>query len=99
MIRLELREASGQGLGEAVGANGAKTVLRVGAGEVDRGGRAGFLGEAVEPVRARGEGLGQELHGDVAPEVMVAGTEDLAYAPGAQPVQELVPAEPHADRG
>jgi hypothetical protein len=41
---------------------------------------------------------GQELHGDVAAEVVVPGAVDLAHAPGAQLVEELVPAEPHADR-
>jgi len=38
---------------------------------VEGGGRARFLGESAEAVRDRGEGLGQELDGDVAVEVEV----------------------------
>ena len=66
---------------------------------VEGGGRARLLGEAAEAVRDRGEGLGQELDGDVAVEVVVAGAVDLTHAPRAQLVEELVPAEPHADDG
>ena len=68
-------------------------------GVVERRGRARLLGESAEAVRDRGEGLGQELDGDVAAEVEVPRTVDLTHAPRAQLVEELVPAEPHADRG
>ena len=68
-------------------------------GVVEGRGRAGLLGESTEAVRDRGEGLGQELDGDVAAEVEVPRTVDLAHAPRAQLVEELVPAEPHADHG
>jgi len=77
----------------------ADLVDRDDVGMVQGGGRPGFLGEAAETIRAGGERLGQELDGDVAVQVVVAGAIDLAHAPGAQLVEELVPAEPHADHG
>ncbi len=68
-------------------------------GVVEGRGRACLLGESTEAVGDRGEGLGQELDGDVAAEVEVPRAVDLAHAPRAQLVEELVPAEPHADHG
>jgi hypothetical protein len=77
----------------------ADLVDRDDVGVVEGRGRARLLGEAAQPVRDRSEGLGQELDGDVAVEVVVAGAVDLTHAPRAQLVEELVPAEPHADDG
>ena len=77
----------------------ADLVDRDDVGVVEGGGRARLLGESAEAVRDRGEGLGQELDGDVAAEVEVPRAVDLAHAPRAQLVEELVPAEPHADHG
>ena len=64
---------------------------------VQGGGGAGLLGESGEPLRAGGEPLGQELHRDVAQEVVVARAVDLPHAPRTQHLEELVAAESHAD--
>ncbi len=68
-------------------------------GVVQRGGGAGLLAEAAETVRVAGELLGQELHRDVAVQVVVARSPDLAHASSTQAGEELVSSEPHAGRG
>ena len=66
---------------------------------VQRGGRACLLGESTEAVGDGGEGLRQELDRDIAAEVEVPRAVHLTHAPRTQLVEELVPAEPHADQG
>ena len=68
-------------------------------GVVERGGGPRLLREAAHAARVGGELLGQELDRDVAVEVVVARAPDLAHPPRAQPGEELVASEPHADRG
>jgi hypothetical protein len=63
-----------------------------------RGGE-GLLAEPAEARRVRGEPLGQELHGHVAVQVVIARSPDLAHPTRAQPGEELVAPEPHADGG
>jgi len=49
-----------------------------------------FALEAAQALGVRGEGLGQQLDGDVARELGVAGTIDLAHAAGSELLDDLI---------
>ena len=77
----------------------ADLVNRDDVGVVEGGGGPRLLSEAAKAVWDLGKGFRQELDGDVAVEIVVAGAVNLTHAPRANLVEELVPAEPHTDHG
>lgn len=61
-----------------------KAVNRADIGVIERGQELGFATQAGEPLRIAGEGLGQQLERDLAPEFGIAGAVDLTHATRAQ---------------
>ena len=60
---------------------------------IQRGRGARFLLEAAQTIGVGGEGRGQHLDGDIAPEPRIARAIHLAHAPGSDEGDDLVRAE------
>ncbi len=60
---------------------------------VQSGEGAGLPVETGEPCWILGEGLGQDLDGDLAAQAWITSPVDLAHTPGSQRSQDLVGAE------
>ena len=85
-------EQLGDDVGRAV--VGSEIEHRDDAGVVELPGGAGLLLEAADPLRIERDVAVQDLDRDVAAEARVAGAVDLAHAPRADAVGDLVRPEP-----